>query len=59
MEKGPQLGPGGGILVDPSTVGRPIGDTSSSAVFVSDLPKNYSGGTVLGATEDLQGKRSK
>ena len=46
VERGPQFGPGGGILVDPATVGRPIGDTSSSAVFVSELPKNYSGGAV-------------
>mmetsp|Transcript_40689 Transcript_40689/g.103439 ORF Transcript_40689/g.103439 Transcript_40689/m.103439 type:complete len:578 (+) Transcript_40689:143-1876(+) len=36
--------PGGGQLVDSSTVGRPVGDTSSSAVFVSDLPKNFHGG---------------
>ncbi|CAE7203125.1 unnamed protein product [Symbiodinium natans] len=36
--------PGGGILVDASSIGRPIGDTSSSAVFVSDLPKNFQGG---------------
>lgn len=36
--------PGGGILVDASAVGRPIGDTSSSAVFVNELPKNFQGG---------------
>lgn len=36
--------PGNGILVDASTVGRPIGDTSSSAVFVNELPKNFQGG---------------
>ncbi|CAJ1347215.1 unnamed protein product [Effrenium voratum] len=35
---------GGGILVDASSVGRPVGDTSSSAVFVSELPKNFQGG---------------
>eukprot|EP00931_Biecheleriopsis_adriatica_P101735 TRINITY_DN76816_c0_g1_i1.p1 TRINITY_DN76816_c0_g1~~TRINITY_DN76816_c0_g1_i1.p1 ORF type:complete len:570 (-),score=204.03 TRINITY_DN76816_c0_g1_i1:25-1674(-) len=36
--------PGGGILVDASAIGRPIGDTSSGACFVSDLPKNFQGG---------------
>jgi len=36
--------PGGGILVDASAVGRPIGDTSSSAIFVNELPKNFQGG---------------
>eukprot|EP00927_Polykrikos_kofoidii_P071663 TRINITY_DN67916_c0_g1_i1.p1 TRINITY_DN67916_c0_g1~~TRINITY_DN67916_c0_g1_i1.p1 ORF type:complete len:560 (-),score=106.74 TRINITY_DN67916_c0_g1_i1:118-1797(-) len=36
--------PGGGILVDCKAIGRPVGDTSSSAVYVSDLPKNFHGG---------------
>lgn len=36
--------PGDGILVDSKAVGRPVGDTSSSAVFVEDLPKNFHGG---------------
>eukprot|EP00930_Biecheleria_cincta_P008031 TRINITY_DN109367_c0_g1_i1.p1 TRINITY_DN109367_c0_g1~~TRINITY_DN109367_c0_g1_i1.p1 ORF type:complete len:553 (-),score=123.93 TRINITY_DN109367_c0_g1_i1:47-1669(-) len=36
--------PGNGILVDVNSVGRPIGDTSSGAVYVSDLPKNFQGG---------------
>ncbi|CAE8724582.1 unnamed protein product, partial [Polarella glacialis] len=34
---------GEGILVDAS-LGRVIGDTSSSSVFVSDLPKKFQGG---------------
>lgn len=36
--------PGNGILVDASTVGRAVGDTSSGAIFVSELPKNFQGG---------------
>mmetsp|Transcript_13360 Transcript_13360/g.30497 ORF Transcript_13360/g.30497 Transcript_13360/m.30497 type:complete len:131 (-) Transcript_13360:5-397(-) len=35
---------GNGILVDSKAVGRPVGDTSSSAVFLTDLPKNFQGG---------------
>lgn len=35
--------PGEGILVDGKN-GRPIGDTSSSSVFVEELPKNFHGG---------------
>jgi len=31
-------------LVDANSVGRPVGDTSSSAVYVTDLPKNFIGG---------------
>ncbi|CAK0872758.1 unnamed protein product [Prorocentrum cordatum] len=34
----------GGILVDASAIGRPVGDTSSSACYVTDLPKNFHGG---------------
>lgn len=33
-----------GAIVDTRTVGRPVGDTNSSAVFLSDLPKNFHGG---------------
>lgn len=36
--------PGDGILVDAATLGRPIGDTSSGSVFLTDLPKNFHGG---------------
>lgn len=36
--------PGGGILVDRNSVGRPVGDTNCSAVYVSDLPRNFHGG---------------
>lgn len=39
-----QQNPGGGILVDSKAVGRPVGDTSGSAVYVTDLPKNFHGG---------------
>lgn len=33
-----------GAIVDTKTVGRPVGDTSSSACYVTDLPKNFIGG---------------
>jgi len=33
-----------GAIVDTRTVGRPVGDTNSGAVFVTDLPKNFHGG---------------
>merc|ERR1719401_46289 len=36
--------PGEGILVDARSVARPVGDTSSGAVYVTDLPKNFHGG---------------
>mmetsp|Transcript_73480 Transcript_73480/g.172103 ORF Transcript_73480/g.172103 Transcript_73480/m.172103 type:complete len:532 (+) Transcript_73480:23-1618(+) len=39
-----QSNPGNGQLVEANSIGRPVGDTSSSAVFVSDLPKNFQGG---------------
>lgn len=32
------------MLVDAKAAGRPVGDTSSSAVYVTDLPKNFHGG---------------
>jgi len=35
--------PGGGILVDASG-SRPVGDTNSSAVYLTDLPTNFHGG---------------
>eukprot|EP00929_Paragymnodinium_shiwhaense_P050745 TRINITY_DN25562_c0_g1_i1.p1 TRINITY_DN25562_c0_g1~~TRINITY_DN25562_c0_g1_i1.p1 ORF type:complete len:536 (-),score=158.31 TRINITY_DN25562_c0_g1_i1:68-1675(-) len=36
--------PGNGVLVDCRGVARPVGDTSSGAIYVSDLPKNFHGG---------------
>jgi len=36
--------PGAGILVDTRGIGRPVGDTSSGSVFLTNLPKNFHGG---------------
>mmetsp|Transcript_19704 Transcript_19704/g.34968 ORF Transcript_19704/g.34968 Transcript_19704/m.34968 type:complete len:549 (+) Transcript_19704:89-1735(+) len=36
--------PGNGQIVEAGSIGRPIGDTSSGAIFVSELPKNFQGG---------------
>eukprot|EP00933_Yihiella_yeosuensis_P041043 TRINITY_DN3548_c1_g1_i1.p1 TRINITY_DN3548_c1_g1~~TRINITY_DN3548_c1_g1_i1.p1 ORF type:complete len:537 (-),score=153.23 TRINITY_DN3548_c1_g1_i1:106-1716(-) len=56
--------PGEGILVDASTIGRPVGDTSSGAIFVEGLPKQFQGGDealhfALGELFGLFGKIKK